>query len=328
MTVLLSRDSYLGFRELSTTTGLLTVPAEFVFCESMAFKKDIKSDIIEELGVGARAMRRRVTTDVTAMGTFSKAVDVNNGIALYQYIQAGSASAISSGALGFLWTFAEGSELSAFGRLQFEYSLGNSSATTLRFFNGVVDSYQLKAQSGQIAKETWNLKFSDHSAAQNTVSTIAITQTNPIVGNRVSLRIGTSITTVSEVAAKDVSLDITNEIIETRELSTNTVRTFQYGKKSVKGQFQATFEDFTQYNLFLNQTYSAIQIQLTSEDVVSSQSLYIRHNIAKVFFTGSTPQVGINGPIVQQIAFEAIYGSEAGYMNQIQVLNGDATLSK
>lgn len=328
MTVLLSRDSYLGFKELSTTTGLLTVPAEFIFVDSMAFKKDIKSEIVEELGVGARAMRRRVTTDVTAMGTFSKSVDVNNGIALYQYLQAGSATAASNGTTGFTWTFAEGSELAAFGRLQFEYSMGNSSATTVRFFNGVCDSYQLKAQVGQIAKETWNFKFSDHSTAQNTVSTIAITQTNPIVGNRVSVRIGTSITTVSEVAIKDVSLDITNEIIETREMSTNTVRTFQYGKKSIKGQFNATFEDLTQYNLFINQNYSAMQIQMTSEDIVNSQSMYIRHNLAKIFYTGSTPQVGINGAIVQPIAFEAIYGSEAGYMNQVVVFNNDATLSK
>ena len=82
MTVLLSRDSYLGFRELSVTTGLLTVPAEFIFCDSMAFRKDIKSEIVEELGVGARAMRRRVTTDITANGTFTKSVDPNNGIAL------------------------------------------------------------------------------------------------------------------------------------------------------------------------------------------------------------------------------------------------------
>ena|SRR3990167_453572 len=328
MPIMLGYNSYLGFRELSVTTSMNTVPAEFIFCDSMAFTKNIESEIINEMGVGTRTSRRRVTKNISANGTFSKKVDPNNGIALYQYLLAGTVTSASNSSLTFTHTFGQDDEVPSSTRLQFEYAQGGNSATNIRFFNGVVESYSLNAAIGNAAQETWNLRFSDHTTAANTLATIAITQTPPIMGNQISVRIGTSLTAVSEVAMKDFTLNISNEIMENRELSTNTVSDFMHGIQNVSGNMNITFEDLTQYNQFIQQTASAIQVQLSSSDTTSATTHYIRWNLPRVFYTGATPQVQSTGEIVQPISFEAIFDSGVSYQVQAVVLNADATATK
>lgn len=328
MAILKGFDSFIGFRELSTTGSINTVPAEFLFADSFVFNKTVEEVIVPEISVGSRTHKRRVRTGVEATGSVEKKLDPNNGIGLYQYLQAGSLTSASQGSGTFTHTFSEGDDVPSSTRLQFQTSFGGSSATTLNWFNGVVESYSLEATAGGLAQETWNFRFSDHSAAVNTLAAVALTQTPPITARRVSVRLGTSITTASEVAMKSITLNVNNNLIQNRELSTNTVSDLLYEIKEINGTFEATFENLSLYEDFLNNTASAMQIHMESEDITDSVTHYVRFNIPKVFFNGTTPSVDGVGEIVQSVEFSAIFGSNAGYQLQIEVVNSNSVVPK
>lgn len=328
MTILKGYDSYLGFREVSQTTEFATGPAEFLFSDDITLSRTKEEELIQELGFGARGHRRRVTKNIEASLGFSKSIDPNNGIALYQYVLAGSVTSASLSSATFSHTFSAGDDVPSQTRLQFEAAIGGSSATTLRFYNGIVESYGLTVEAGNIAKENFSVKFSNHGSAINTQNTVALTYTEPITSKNVVVSLGLTITAVSSVACKDIALNITNALSENRELGSDEVKNFNYDMLEVNGSFNLTFEDFTKYNTYINETYSALQIALTSKDVTSTTSHSIVWKLPQIYFNGATPAVGATGEIVQPIEFTAIYSTNAGYQVQVVVTNADSAVTK
>lgn len=327
MTVLLGYNSQLGIRAVSTTAELAANPAEYVFAESFSFKREAERQVIEEIGNLQRSMRRQVQGNVTAMGTLVKAVDPNNGVGLYQYLQSGSITSASLSTALFTHTFSQDDEVPSATRLQFEVAPGGDSATARRFFNGVVESYSLNVAIGQVAKETWNFRFSDHGAVLNSVSAVSLTQTPPINFNKCVIKLGETITACSVVAARDIALNVNNNIIEDRALGTNTVNRFSHGLRTVEGTFNIVFENATLYNRFVNNTATAISVLLESTDATSNTNHSIEFKIPQAHFNGDTPDVGGSGEIIQPIQFSATYGSNAGYQLQIAVINTDTSIT-
>jgi hypothetical protein len=330
---ILGYDSYVGFREISSTADLATVPAEFMFIDSISFKRTHEEQIqAQEIGIGDRSPRRRVIGNVSAAGSFTKNVDVSNGIGLYKHLLSGSLTSASVSTATWTHTFAEGDDVdspSNITRLLFEASYGGNSATTYRWFNGVVESYSLNVAVNAPTKETFNMRFADHTATPiNTISTVALTQTDPINFNRCTVKLGSSITTTSIVATKDITLNINNDMIENREIGTNTVADFRFGARSIDGSFVMTFEnDMNTYQDFINNTYLALEIVLESTEVTSTTNHSITWKFPKVYVNGETPDVSDINEITQPINFSAIYGSEAGYMVQNVVLNTAAAVT-
>jgi hypothetical protein len=226
MAVFKGYESYLGFSAISSTAEVATVPAEFIYFDSASFAKTREREIIQELGVQSRAPRRNQTKNVECTGNFTKSVDPSNGIGLYQYILGGSVTTASLSSGTFTHTFSQGDDVPSGTRLQFEVSFGGNSGSTYRFFGGVVENYSVNASVGNLVKETYGLRFRDHGSALDTVSSVALDQASPITANQASLAIGTSITTTSLVAVKDFTVNITNNLIQNRELNTATVKDF------------------------------------------------------------------------------------------------------
>ena len=316
MTVLFGYKGYIGYREMTnTTTEVNTLPSEFIFADNYSFISEHEEFLIDELGgVSSRGTRRRQRG--------------NNGISLYKHLLAGSITSASIGSSTFSHTFTEDEEVdgSNTARLQFETASSGDSATSLRWSNGVVESYALNVSVGELAKETWNFKFSDHGNAINTQATTAFTQTNPINFNRCTVNLGETITAVSVVATRDITLNVNNNMNEDRNIGTNTVERFDFGTKSIDGSFNVVFEDLNLYNRFRNNTATALQITLESDDITSTTQHSIVIRLAQCHFNGQTHQVGDLGEIIQPINFSAIYGSNAGYVMQIVVTNADATV--
>lgn len=324
--VQLGRDSIIGFTEVTQTTRLAgTGPAEQLFTDSFSFTREHAEVIVEEI-TGARSLRRRVQTDVTCNGSFTKSVDPYNGIGLYRHLLTGSITSASQGSGTFLHTFSEGDELPQRERLQFMISEGGNSATSRDWTNGVVESYSLQCGKAGLAKETWSLKFNEHSVALNTAPAIALTFVDPIIGNRTQLRLGTTITTVSIVATRDFTLNFANNIEENREIATNTVQNFTFGVRAITGTFNIIFDSLTMYNNFYNNTSLAMQINLEHPDATSGTNHYVRINLPQIHFNGGNPEVSGLGQIIQPVNFTAIYGSNATYQAQITVFNSTSTV--
>lgn len=330
MAVLFGYKGYIGYREMTnTTTEVNTVPSEFIFADNYSFISEQEEQLLPELGgVSARGTRRRQVGNITATGSLTRNIDPNNGISLYKHLLAGSVTSASIGSSTFSHTFTEGEEVdgSNTARLQFETASGGDSATSLRWSNGVVESYTLNVTVNELAKETWNFKFSDHGGAINTQATTSFTQTNPINFNRCTLLLGETITAVSVVATRDFTLNVNNNMNEDRNLGSNTVERFDFGTKAIDGNFNIVFENLTLYNRFRNNTATAIQITLESDDVTSTTQHSIVMKLAQCHFNGQTHEVGELGEIIQPINFTAIYGSNAGYMMQVVVTNTETTI--
>ena len=334
MAILEGRDSFIGFREITgTAQSPNTVPAEFIFIDSYDFKREKEEQIQEqELGLGVRTPRRRVTGNINCTGTFTRNLDPNNGIALYEYLMTGSVTSTNVAAGDTVLKqhyFFEGERLTSITTLQFTTYAGGDSATALDWFNGIVESYSLNATVNSPVKETWNLKFADHgSTAANTLPTVALTQTDPINFNKAFVRFGATITTVSQAAVQEITLNVNNQPTENREIGTNTLNQHLYGIKQIDGSMNMTFQDLSHYNNFINETAVAMSLLLESVDSTSGTSHSVEHQMPRVFFNGETPSVNDQGEIVLPINFSAIYGSNAGYMHRIIVNNQDATPTK
>jgi hypothetical protein len=327
MAIQLGYNSYLGFTEVATTGSYASVAAEFIYCNSFSFKREREETVIDEL-TGSRTLRRRSPGQVTANGTFTRMIDTQNGIGLYKHLLTGSLTSATqtTNSATFDHTFSEGDELPSGVRLQFETSVGGGSATTLRWYNGVVESYSLNVGIGSMPQETWNFRFADHTAAVNTVATVAFTQEPPMNFHQVSLRLGATVTAVSDVVTRDITLNVSNNTIEDYRIGTATSERFSHGLKEVNGSFNVVFEDLNLYNNFINNTANAMVIFLQSDEVTSATNHSISFNLPQVHFNGETAEVGDNGEIIQPINFTAIYGSNAGYQLQVVCVNGNASV--
>jgi len=333
MTILTGFKSSLGFKELTSTSLVTTDPVEFVYVDNFKFNRDQSISQLDEVGIQGRAKKRMMFGDINATGSFTKNIDTENGIALYKYIIGGSVTTASIGSGTFTHTFSESDEVLEAGgkvmRLQFTTNLGGQTGTSRIWWNGIVDSYSLNcANTNDVAKETINLKFSDHgSLIANTMCAVSLTQVNPIVGRKVTIKLGATITVVSVTVAKNINFTINNNVKESRELSgTNTVKDFQYGVKDISGSFDLTFDSHGAYDNFVNNTSVAIQVNLLGDLTTSGTVHSISFNFPECYYTGSHPEVAGTGQLTLPIKFVANYGSNAGYQVNVQVVNSTGTL--
>lgn len=329
-TTQMGQNSFIGFSMASGTAEVAgTGPAEFIRVSNFGFKRDEPEMDVEEL-LQDRAVRRHVVGNVTCNGTFSKAIDPFNGIALYQHLLAGSITSASLTGSNFTHTFSEGNEVTPNTRLQFMISQGGNSATSRNYFNGVVESYALDCATGSIPKETFNLRFSNHGSALNTAPTVSITEAMPVNFNKVSLKLGATITAVSVTAARNFKLNVNNTIEENRELGTNTVSEFRYARREVTGSFDVVLDTAATnfYNSFINKTYTAINLLMETGESLSATNWSIDWKLPNCIFTGSTPNVDGQGLIVQPITFKAYYSSQASYHIKNSVVNNVSTVTQ
>ena len=334
MTIMKGYDSIIGLGIFTGTTIVNTLATEFLFADSISFTRDQVVQQIDEIGLQSRAMRRMEFGDITAGGAITKSVDTENGIGLYQHLLAGSITTTTQTANSttFNHVFSEGDEILEAGgavvRLYAEVSPGGQSSTTRIWGNGVVESYSLAAAPGGMPKETWNFRFGDHTTVTNSISTASLSETAPIQYGKVILKLGLSITAVSLTCIQDLNLTINNNILENRELcNTFTVENFDFGKRDVSGSFNLVFEDYDDYNNFVNNTATAIQIFMESTDVTSSTNHSLQIDMPECFYTGGHPTVdGPSSLIIQPISFVANYGSNAGYQIKFTAVNDQSTV--
>lgn len=327
MTIQKGYDSVIGFGIFTGTAIVSTNATEFIFVDSATFSRDQTVQQVEELGFTSRSMRRMEFGDVTASGSITKTIDTENGYGLYQSLLAGSVTTASVSSATFSHTFSEGDEVLESGgnlvRLYAEVSPGGKSITTRIWGNGIVDSYSISASPGSLPKETWGFRFSDHTAVRNSITAVSLVTAPPVQYNKISVKLGATITAVSITCVQDITLSINNNVLENRSLcNTTTVKNFEYGKKEVSGSFNMVFEDYTYYNNFVNNTSTAIQILMESTEVTSLTNHSIQIDMPECFYQGAHPNIdGANSIIIQPINFIANYGSNAGYQIKITVIN-------
>lgn len=328
MTIQLGYNSFLGIGVITGTTLVNTGASEFVFFNSMAFTRDQNVSQVQEMGVGGRAMKRMQFGNVTCSGQFTKYVDEYNGIGLYRYVLGGSQSSASIGSGTFTHTFYEGTDVLDGGtqvRLQFEPQIGGNSGTTRIWGVALPESYALSARSGELPTESFNFKIQDHTAQRNTITTASFTMIPPINGTKCFVKLGATITVTSITNCTDFSLNISNNILENRNLGTTTVSQFQYGVRNVTGSFNLVFEDYSMYNNFVNNTSTAIEFVMESGNVTSGTTHCIKFKMPECFYTGAHPSVNDMGQIIQPINFVANYSSNASYQVRVEVINSQST---
>lgn len=315
MTLHKGYDSIIGYNIQTGTSVIQTSAASFLFAESISFVREQNVQSSNEIGGGGRDDKRIEFGDVSAYGSITRIPDSNNGLSLYQHLLCGSVTSVWDGS-AYQIIFMEGDEVLDAGsntiRLNFELSVGGESTTTRVWGNGVVESYTLSISQGSPPKETWNFKFSDHTDVIDSVSSVSLIMAKPFSGNGGYVSLSPTVTTLTITAVQDFTLNINNNILEDRALcNTTTVRTFHYGKREVTGSFSMVFHDYTAYNSFVANTYTAITV-LMKEGGDTGQ--YMAIQMPKCYYTGGHPSIDqASGLIVQPINFVAHYPSLTSY---------------
>jgi hypothetical protein len=326
MTIQLGYNSFIGVGVTTGTALVATAATEWIFFNSATFVRDQNIAQATEMGCGGRAYKRMQFGNVTASGQFTKHVDEHNGIGMYRFLLGGTVTvaSVASYTTVYTHTFSEGNETpnnTNPERLFFEVQMGGNSATTRCWGVGLPDSYSLSARTGELVTENWNFKLQDHTAVRNTVTAATFTQVNPMISTKAFVKLGITITATSITNATDFTLNINNNILENRNLGTNTVSIFQYGNRQVTGSFNMMFENYDQYNNFVNNTSLAMQLVLNGEAATSGTTHNITWNLPEIYYTGAHPTLNDSGQIVQPINFVANYSSNASYQIKCVVTN-------
>lgn len=327
MTIKKAYDSIINIGSYSVTTEKVTPTPIFVDSITLTNEEDIQR--VDEIGLGSRDTRRMTFGNTTSYGSFTRSIDTTSSPWLYRYLMAGSAtqSFFSGTSLVFEHTFSGERVNSRLKELFLEVSVGGEESETRYWEGGVVESYSLNISQGSIPKETWGIKFQNHTDATNSITAASLTSEGQIQYRNASISLGVSITSVSLTCMQDFTLNVNNDVFEYRHIGGVTPLSLTLGKQEVSGSFNIAFENYDLYNDFVNNTYTAIQIRLDSPSKVTDGiTHHIRFDLPQCYFQGSHPTVdGPSSLIVQPINFIASFNNDLGYKMRIVTVSSQVT---
>ncbi|MDY6888134.1 MAG: phage tail tube protein [Pseudomonadota bacterium] len=207
---------------------------------------------------------------------------------------------------------------------------GNESTGTVWDFLGTrVNSISIKGEIGAPVVMTAELIGQTASTTSST-PTVTFTDINPCNFTGITINTGDSITNVSAETFIGFELTLNNNLISdtnARKLGSRTLQILPPARREVNLKLTQRFDTTTSYDRFIDNTMTAIQILLDSEQTIAANcSTYSMHiNLPACYFNSNMPEIGDFGVVTHEVEVSAIKeNTTTSYSIQMQINNATA----
>jgi hypothetical protein len=178
-----------------------------------------------------------------------------------------------------------------------------------RLFTGMaVSQASFSFAPNQMVNTTFSFVGSGGSIVQDQKTITAASTNQPFDAYAGSLDIGDTGGVLSEVTAiTSIDLTINNSLNPTFVIGSATTPQLEYGRAEVEGNITAYFEDQALYNRFLNETETALQVDIQDPGALNTYTFFF----PKVKFNGGDAPVENPQSRMITIPFVALYDTVA-----------------
>jgi len=176
-----------------------------------------------------------------------------------------------------------------------------------RLFTGMaVSQATFSMAPNQMVNTTFEFVGSGGSISATEKTTNAASTNQPFDAYSGSLEIGDAGGALSSNATiTSIELTVNNSLNPTFVIGSNTTPQLEYGRAEVEGTISAYFEDASLYNRFLNETETALSVDIQDPGAANTYTIFL----PKVKFNGGSAPVENPQSRMIEIPFVALYDS-------------------
>jgi hypothetical protein len=336
----LGHNSCISIMEETAFNTFVTATANFLEFNSESFGQERENIKMESVNC-SRAFTKRIVGNETISGSLE--FDFDPGATAIAYIikQAfgGTVTSVpntSASADEYTHTFALGdmennkATATASDHKSLSVSIMRGGTDTVWCYSGCrVNALTIKGEVG--APVVCTAEFMGAGASlTSTFPAASYSDIIPLYFKDITFKTGVTISAVSTTEwITNFEFTLNNNLDgDQRALGTRNIVQLPPSKRDVMLKLGMRFDTTTTYDRFIQNTQTAIQLILSSEQTIgagtanSVYSMYI--NIPAGYFNSTQPQVGGNDVLVQEVEIDCMKKADPGYEVQIQLYNGTA----
>ena len=323
--------------EPQLTSTLFVTSTNFLAFNSESMKKEIEEVKLPHLR-NSRDYHRRVMTSENVGGSIEADLDASSDAVMY-LLKSGMGGTVStavvSAAVSFTHTFSPGdmetNGASAGSALMRAVSIAVRKGSTNTFDNSFcrVNSFTIAAEAGGVATVAFELLGQSQTASLTMgAGAVSFSTVTPVVFDGITILTGDSITNISAEAFTNFEFTVNNNLDDSqRQLGSRNRKQIPVGMREVTLTLGQRFDTLTSFNRFIQNTATAIQIKLDSQQTITggetTYSMYI--DVPQSYFNSNQVEVGSPDVLMYECNVAAIHDSEQSYVCRLRVTNGTTT---
>lgn len=318
------------------TFGTFVTATAFIEFNSESFKREREEKILESINT-TRSFKKRLIGNETVSGTVEADLNIASDGICYIIKQAmgGTVSSATIGAAGaYVHTFNVGDmQLNASTAtvadkpsLSFQVQKGNyvTGTSNIWCFSGCrVNQLTIKGEIG--SPVTWSAEIiGQGSSVTTTIPAATFSDILPINFTGVTINTGVTITAVSAEYFTAFEFTLNNNLDgDVRVLGSRNIVQLPPLRREVKLKLTQRFDTTTAYSRYIENTLTAIEINMTAEQTIGAISTTYGCTIKMPagYYNSNMPEIGGADVITYDVDVTGLYKADPGYDVQILIRN-------